>query len=186
MENNNFPKNISINENLDNYIINEKDTFEYKYNQIKPKVKTISISEVKKYSYFNRRRKRHYNILNKINEKKKEKKEKKVKKKGENNIKREYNKGSDDKLIKTNTNSQYNFLVRKISRDEYFSILNKKNIKPLQKEEKDISCIKSVPVSNTISCLKSVSDKCIKSTGNKYYNDFDNYSPKYYHNKKKA
>jgi hypothetical protein len=76
MENNNFPNNISINENLDNYIINEKDTFEYKYNQIKPKVKTISISEVKKNSYFNRRRKRHYNILNKINEKKKKKSKK--------------------------------------------------------------------------------------------------------------
>ena len=183
MESNNFPKNISINENIDNDIINEEETFEYKYNQIKPKVKTISIKEVIQYSVF-KKRKKLYNIPIKINEKKEEKKEKNI---DENNIKRKFKKNNDDKLIKTNTNSQYNFLVRKISRDEYFYIINKKNKNSIQKEEKkNNSCIKSVEESNTSLCIKSISDKCIKSTRNQNNNDFYNYSPKYYHNPKKT
>ena len=183
MESNNFPKNISINENIDNDIINEEETFEYKYNQIKPKVKTISIKEVIQYSVF-KKRKKLYNIPIKINEKKEEKKEKNI---DENNIKRKFKKNNDDKLIKTNTNSKFNFLVRKISRDEYFYIINKKNKKSIQKEEKkNNSCIKSVEESNTSLCIKSISDKCIKSTRNQNNNDFYNYSPKYYHNPKKT
>ena len=184
MESNNFPKNISINENIDNDIINEEETFEYKYNQIKPKVKTISIKEVIQYSVF-KKRKKLYNIPIKINEKKEKKKEKNI---DENNIKRKFKKNNDDKLIKTNTNSKFNFLVRKISRDEYFYIINKKNKKSIQKEEKknNNSCIKSVEESNTSLCIKSISDKCIKSTRNQNNNDFYNYSPKYYHNPKKT
>ena len=186
MENNNFPNNISINENIDNPIINEKDTFEYKYNKIKPKVKTLSINEIKNFSYFNKRTKRNYTMFNKINKKKEEKKEKKKKKTFNKNIKKEYKKDNNNKLIKNNLTSNYNFLVRKLSRDEYFSIINNTKKKPIEKEEKIISCIKSIPGSNKISCLKTISDKCIKSTGNKYNENFDDYSPKYYNQKKKT